>query len=105
MSGVEDHGNCGPLMALFLDSGYLNSLQSRYAVSMSSTCACETLDALCNVLNVCCTTYRSEDAEGEGYWTLEAIDDEGEEYTVNSEDLLEAVCILAELLEIDLCDV
>ena len=72
---------------------------------MPNTCACETLDARCNVCNVHCATYRIEDAEGEGYWTLEAIDDEGQEYKVNHEDLLEAVCILAELLGVDLSDV
>ena len=72
---------------------------------MSNTCACETLDAMCRVLNVCCTTWRTEDADGDGYWSLEAIDDEGQEYTVNHEDLLGAVCILAELLGCDLSDV
>ncbi len=71
---------------------------------MSNTCACETLDAMCNVCNVHCATYRTEDVEGEGYWTLEAIDDERQEYTVNHNNLLEAVCILAELLQVDLSD-
>ena len=36
---------------------------------------------------------------------VKAIDDERREYTVNHEDLLEAVCILAELLGCDLSDV
>ncbi|MCH8824246.1 MAG: hypothetical protein IH984_12175 [Planctomycetes bacterium] len=60
------------------------------------------LNAVCNVH---CATYRVEHANGEGYWSLEAIDSERQEYTVNHEDLLGAVCILAELLDVDLSDV
>ena len=60
---------------------------------------------MCNVCNIHCATYRVEDGDGVGYWNLESIDDERQEYTVNHENMLEAVCILAELLQVDLSDI
>ncbi len=44
---------------------------------MSNRVACETVEAMCSICEVGCATWRSEDADSDGYWTLDAWDDIG----------------------------
>ncbi len=55
---------------------------------MSNGVACETLDAMCSVCKVHCVTWRTEDADGDGYWTLDACDDSGQRWLVRHDELL-----------------
>ena len=68
---------------------------------MSNRVACDTLDAMCSVCKVHCATWRSEDAGGDGHWTLDSWDDFGQRWIVHHSDLLEAVVLLAEMLRVD----
>ena len=68
---------------------------------MSNTVACETLDAMCSVCKVNCATWRTEDDQGDGYWTLDTCDAFGQRWLVEHEDLLEAVVLLGEMLGVD----
>ena len=63
--------------------------------------ACETLDAMCSVCKVHCATLRTEDAEGDSNWTLDACDDFGERGLVHHDDLLKGVVLLGEMLGVD----
>ena len=65
---------------------------------MPNTVACETLDAMCSVCKVHCATWRAENADGDGYWTLDAWDKAGERWVVHHDGLLEAVCSWARYL-------
>ena len=67
---------------------------------MSNRVACETLDAMCSACEVHCATWRTEDSDGDGYWTLDACDDLGQRWIVHHDDLLEAVVLLGEQLRI-----
>ncbi len=68
---------------------------------MSNRVACETLDAMCSVCGVHCATWRTDDADADGYWTLDACDDAGERWLVHSDDLLDAVVLLGDMLGVD----
>ena len=68
---------------------------------MSNHVACETLDAMCSVCKVHCATWRTEDVEGDGYWTLDACDESRQRWTVHHVDLLKAVVLLGEMLGVD----
>ena len=72
---------------------------------MSNTVACETLDAMCAVCGAHCATWVGEDEHGDREYTLDCLDEDGQRYVVHSNDLLEAVCELAVLLDVDLSDV
>ena len=61
------------------------------SIDTSNRVACETLDAMCSVCKVHCATWRSEDHQGDGHWTLDACDDLGGRWIVHHDDLLEAV--------------
>ncbi len=68
---------------------------------MSNRVACETLDAMCSVCRVHCATWRTEDADAEGYWTLDAGEASGQRWIVHHDDLLEAVVLLGEMLGVE----
>ena len=46
-------------------------------------------------------TWRSEDADADGYWTLDACDAFGQRWLVHHDDLLAAVVLLGEMLGVD----
>ncbi len=71
------------------------------SIGMSNRVACETLDAMCSVCKVHCATWRAENSEGDGYWTLDACDDYGQRWIVHHDDLLEAVVLLGAMLGVD----
>ena len=60
-----------------------------------------TLDAMCSICKVHCATWRSEDADADGYWTFDACDNFGQWWIVHHDDLLEAVVLLGEMLGVD----
>ena len=68
---------------------------------MPNRVACETLDAMCLVSEVCCATWRTEDTDSGGYWTLDACDDYGQRWIVHHDDLLGAVVLLGAMLGVD----
>ena len=68
---------------------------------MSNRVACETLDAMCSVCKVHCATWRAEDADGDGNWTLDACDESGQRWLVHHVDLLAAVVVLGEMLGVE----
>ena len=68
---------------------------------MANRVACETLDAMCSVCEVCCATWRAEDADGDGHWTLDACDDFGQRWLVHHDDLLAAVVLLGAMLGVE----
>ena len=68
---------------------------------MSNHVACETLDAMCSICRVHCATWRTDEAGGDDYWTLDAWDDFGERWLVHHDDLLDAVVLLGEMLGVD----
>ncbi len=68
---------------------------------MSNRVACETLDAMCSVCKVHCATWRTEDGDSDGCWTLDARDDFGQRWLVHHDDLLKAVVLLGEMLGVE----
>ncbi len=68
---------------------------------MPNRVACETLDAMYSVCKVHCATWRTEENQGDGYWTLDACDDFGERCIVHHDDLLEAVVLLGAMLGVE----
>ena len=68
---------------------------------MSNRVACETLDVMCSVCEVCYATGRTEDDDGDGHWTLDACDDFGQRWTVHHDDPLNAVVLLGDMLGVD----
>ena len=68
---------------------------------VSNRVACETLDAMCSVCEVHCATWRTEDADADGNWTLDACDDFGQRWIVHHDDLLKAVVLLGEMMGVD----
>jgi len=74
-------------------------------IAMSNTVACETLDAMCNVCGAHRATWVGEYESGDQHFTLDCLDDEGQQFIVHSDDLMEAVCERAKLLGCDLSDV
>ncbi|MCZ6612525.1 MAG: hypothetical protein O6941_07800 [Planctomycetota bacterium] len=68
---------------------------------MSSRVACETVDAMCSVCKVNCATWRTADADYDGYWTLDACDDFGQRWLVHHVDLPKAVVPFGETLGVD----
>ncbi len=72
---------------------------------MSNICANQTLDAMCCVCGAHCATWIGEDDQGNREFTLDCLDEDGQRYIVIHSDLLEAVCELAEFLDVDLSNV
>ncbi len=68
---------------------------------MSNRVACETLDAMCSVCKVHCATWRTQDADTDDSWTLDAYDAFGQRWLVHYDDLLEAVVLLGEMLGVE----
>ena len=68
---------------------------------VSNRTACETLDAMCSVCEVGCATWRTEDADADGYWSLDACDAVYQRWLVHHDDLLKAVVLLGEMLGVE----
>ncbi len=68
---------------------------------MPSRVACETLDAMCSICKVHCATWRTEDTDGGGYWTLDASDAFGQRWLVHHDGLLKAVVLLGAMLGVE----
>ena len=68
---------------------------------MSNRVACETLDAMCTICEVGCATWRTEVAEGDGNWALDASDESRQRWLVHHDDLLDAVVLLDEIVGVD----
>ena len=64
---------------------------------MAYRVACETLDSMCSVCKVHCATWRTEDADADGYWTLDTWDDFGQRWIVHHDGLPETVAQLKEM--------
>ena len=64
-------------------------------------CACETLDAMCSTCKVHRATWRSDDADADGYWTLDAWEKSGQRWIIQHDDLLAAVVLLGEMLGVE----
>ena len=56
---------------------------------------------MCSVCKVHCATWRSEDADSDGYWTLDARDESGQRWLVHHGELLKAVVLLGEMLGVE----
>ncbi len=68
---------------------------------MSNRVACETLDAMCSICKVHCATWRSEVADANGSWSLNACDAVGQRWIVHHDDLLRAVVLLGTMLGVE----
>ena len=68
---------------------------------MPNRVACETLHAMCSVCKVHCATWRTEDDDGDGSWTVSACNDFGPRWLGHQNDLLKAVVLPGEMLGVD----
>ncbi len=68
---------------------------------MSNRVARETMDAMCSICKVHCATWWTEDADGDGSWTLNACDDCRQRWLVHYVDLPKAVVPFGETLGVD----
>ena len=68
---------------------------------MSNPVACETPGAMCSICKVHCATWRAEDIDGDGNWTLDACNAFGQRWIVRHDDLLEAVVLQGEMLGVE----
>ena len=57
--------------------------------------------AMCSICKVHCATWRTEDADADGHWTLDACDAFGQRWLVHHDDLLEAVVLLGDMIGVD----
>ncbi|MCH8153632.1 MAG: hypothetical protein IH830_14835 [Planctomycetes bacterium] len=56
---------------------------------------------MCLVCNVHCATWRTEDADGDGSWTLNACNEFGQRWLAHHVDRPKAVVLLGETLGVD----
>ncbi len=56
---------------------------------------------MCSICKVHCATWRTEDADADGYWTLDACDDFGQRWLDHHVDLPRAVVPFGETFGVD----